>query len=412
MLNIPVKSCKTYALSDSGRIEVEQSNAMFVKGGAAYFAYDGYAKTTEEHSLEMSDMAPRTHDYDFTICVNSIEGLSERRIADFFWTAVKSCEHMLDLSSFVRIDKFTARSEYFLPLRERTILDGPSLDPEVERCPGGPSDYLTLTVFSNPKKKYINYRINAFLPHPSDITRISPYHIVEFIFTSSDTEFVHVESLNRIEIVTCLGKDKEESADTSMMKDADEDSTTELSVAVNATPFIDNNQISPVICYYIPVIDITSLLSYSIYAMLMRGFSKKTWRKTRQDYARIRSLINIINSIPQLSNIVDISKWAHRAKLFTKISQELKYCTDEVIVGYDETATSDEYFTQNFKDIDASNLIWYALSEIGFDEEAKPYDVTSDQYFYHDMGSIEERSESYYIDYYFYEDMDEAGEYY
>ena len=329
---LPIKCRKMKAanLTNSGVSECSvKHNAIFVKGGAAYYAY---GDKNDTKCPRLSNLAPRTHDYDFTICCEAISDVGHAQIQDFFWTAIKQHECLLDLgnSKFVRIDKNIARKEYYHP-GEKTILSGPDPQSPNGRVFGGPSDYLTLTTFTSTIRKFTNYRINAFLPTrrtPNGEYRLSVHHIVEFIFTAAATEYDYADTIYRLD----------------------------------RGPH-----------YVIPVLDIVSLLKYSIYAMAMRGLDSKRWRKARQDYARISSFIEIVKNRHDLSKIVKSKAWSAAVEIFQFLSENLPHCSED---GFTSVSSGDTFFDEYFTCVDAKNLVWYVLNEIGFLKEAQAYETS------------------------------------
>jgi len=293
-------------------------NAIFLKGGSAYHAYD----------RELAKSAPRTHDFDFTICCESIDDVHSSQLQDFFWTAVHESEQYLELDTlpFVKIERTVSRRECH-HRNEKTILTGPA-DSRGVRSFGGPSDYLALTILSNPKKQYANYRVNVFLPKGREGSGLSMYHLVEFIFTTSATESDYAGVIYRVE-----------------------------------RPH-----------FSIPLLDVTSLVRYSIYAMLNRGLDKRLWRKARQDYARIVHFIDSVQATSSMREVVDSHWWRTAVSTFHFVSLHLPHCSAD---GYNSIDVGDAYFAANFKFVETNNLNWWVLNEIGFEREAIPFKADS-----------------------------------
>ena len=320
-LPVSCNKMKAAILSSSGVSEcAERRNAIFVKGGAAYYAHDD---ESEIGYPLLSDRAPRTHDYDFTICCKSVANITDQCIRDFFWTAVHEHEPDLDLlhsSKFLKIDVNNVHKHHH---SHETVVFG-GLDPT---SPAGPSDFLTLTHFSstNFMQKFVNYRVNVCLPSHTP-GRHSVYHICEFIFTESPTEFDYANTIHLIQ--------------------------------------------KPL--YTMPILDMVSLLKYSIYAMAMRGLDKKKWRKARQDYARIVNFIDIVKSRRNVQTIVFSRAWKHATETFKFLSENLLHCTED---GFESKQSGDHFFNDNFSCVNSKHLVWYVLKEIGFEREAKPYET-------------------------------------
>lgn len=317
LLDIKIKKCGSKILLENGSIDGGARKAVFLKGGAAYFAYNDFLRGS------LVNDAPRTHDYDFTICVESLSSVDDIKLREFFWTQIRNLEYILDLdkSGFVKID--TNRTQVFD-------------DPREEICEGGSSEYLALTTLSDAYLKFTNYRINVFLPtHQNNAqievyggaTRNESHHIVEFIFTSADIDYQHVQHINIFHPRPSL---------------------------------FSTNYALP---YNIRVLDIISLMRYSIYAMVVRGLHPTKWLKARQDYARIIKFIPIVKSSLSLRSLLDSVAWKVTLDAFFKLSAHFSHCTAPV---------RPEMKYQDFNLFDR-RLCDDVLQQIGFANEAYLY---------------------------------------